>query len=278
MTRLLPILILAILAVSAASCGNSGRGSIKNDSTKKSFSKVDTITSADTSTPLSGEQLDSTFIAKLKPIFGYRFVIKGDFDGDGKTETLVEHFFDRLTNKETNKFYDSLDYDRLVGIIVKYKDPFSFILSDNKNIDTLIIYSGGQLLGLSFLKNEGDLDGDGADEISYVVNWADWSNLNTSHLMTYKHNRWKELYSFEIWDWQLPDLPQTFNQYGPFGLQDKIINTTNDTTYQRLTKELESFRGFIKKIKTNKIQVRFRNEESMEDSTIVDLQRLTKKN
>ncbi len=241
---------------------------------KPSNSDSANTTSAYTSLKTTGAQLDSLFISKLKPIFGYRFVIKGDFNGDGKPEILTEHFFDRLTNKETNKFYDSLDYDRLVGITVKYKDPFSFVLCDNKSVDTIVIGAGGQLLGLSFLKNEGDLDGEVGDEISYVVNWADWSNLNTCHLMTYKNKGWKELYAFNIWDWQVPDVPETFSEFGLFGLEDKIIHTIKDTVNQRLTKELHEFPGFIKKIKKNKIQVRFRNDEAMEDTAIVDLKQL----
>ena len=139
------------------------------------------------------------------------------FRSDGKKEKLIEQFFSGIDNKETNKFYESLlDYDQLVALTVK-KDPYTFVISDNELIDTLHISSGGQLLGLSYLKNEGDLNGDGTDEVSYVVNWADWSNLNTWHIVTYKNKKWIELYSFSIWDWQLPNLPETFNQYGPFG-------------------------------------------------------------
>ena len=163
-----------------------------------------------------------TFPKNSKPVFGYRFVISGDFNGDGKKEKLIEHFYSGLNHKETNKFYDSLGYDDQVAMAVE-KDPYSFIACNNHLIDTLHISSGGQLLGLSYLKNEGDLNGDGTDEISYVVDWADWSNLNTWHIMTFKNKRWKELYSFPIWDWQLPDLPQTVNQYGLFGLDSKII-------------------------------------------------------
>lgn len=114
-----------------------------------------------------------TIPQEIVPVFGYRFVISGDFDGDGKNEKLTEHFYSQLDNKETNKFYEGLtDYDQLVDLTVK-KDPVSFISSDNKHIDTLLISSGGQLLGLSYLKNEGDLNGDGTDEVSYVVDWAD---------------------------------------------------------------------------------------------------------
>lgn len=210
----------------------------------------------------------------IKPVFGYRFVISGDFDGDGKKEKLTEHFISSLDYKETNKFYDSLiDYEQLVDLTVQ-KEPISFVLSNNNRIDTLQISSGGQLLGVSYLKNEGDLNGDGTDEVSYVVHIADWSNFNTWHIMTYHKNKWKELYSFSIWDWQIPDLPQTYNQYGLFGLEQKIINTTNDTINRLIEKEIKSFKGLIKKISTNKIQIIFRNDESMLDTMVVNLKKI----
>jgi len=44
---------------------------------------------------------------KLKPVFGYRFSITGNFDGDEKKDTLTEHFFSGIDHKETNKFYEN---------------------------------------------------------------------------------------------------------------------------------------------------------------------------
>jgi hypothetical protein len=127
------------------------------------------------------------------------------------------------------------------------------------------------VLGLSYLKNEGDLNGDGGDEISYVGNWADWSSCNTWHIMTYKNNKWKELYSFPMREWQLPDLPGTFNQYGLFGLQDKVINTTNDSANLMLEKQLIEFPGLVKNLGRNKIKVYFFNDEASLDSAVVKL-------
>lgn len=210
---------------------------------------------------------------KLKPVFGYRFIISGDFDGDGKKENLIEHFFSGIDNKEINKFYENLEYDDLVDLTMK-KNPYSFVLSDNKSIDTLQITGMAQNFGLSYLKNEGDLNNDGTDEVSYVVNWADWSNLNTWYLATYKNKKWQELYSFPIWDWQLPNLPETSNQYGLFGLENKIINSEDAITNNEIENELKHFKGLIKKIKPNEIQVIYRNEEADEDTVIVNLKKL----
>ncbi len=266
-TSLLPLLLFCLLI----SCSQR-------------FSKqpaVAAITGSDSSFSDSAEfekQMEATLRTlpkNIKPVFGYRFIIEGDFDGDGKKEKLAEHFFSGLDHKETNKFYDSLpEYEQLIALTV-HKKPISFVSCTNPKIDTLLIASQGQLLGLSMLRNEGDLDGDGGDEISYVVNWADFSNINTCYLMTCKDHHWQELYSFGIWDWQLPDLPETFSHYGLFGTEGKEINT-NDTVNQRLEKELNGFSGLIRKLQTNRISITYRNEEAMEDTKIVDLARLKK--
>lgn len=193
----------------------------------------------DTDTVILESENDS-----LVPVFGNRFEISGDFNGDGKIETLAEHYFDGNKNNETNKFYTNIEYDSLVARTIK-KNPICFVSSTDKLVDTLHIYSGGQLLGLSFLKNEGDLNNDGTDEVSYVIDWADWSNLNTWHLVTFKNNKWIELYSFSIWDWQIPE-------------------------------DLKSFKGLIEPIKEHEIQIIYMNDEALEDTTIINLNSLNK--
>lgn len=251
------------------SCNNTN-----NTNNKKIYTRIDTLKQDSTRKTNPIEETLKKLPKNIKPVLGYRFILNGDLNGDGKKEQLIEHFISGIDNKETNKFYDGLtDYDQLVALTIK-KEPISFLTSNNKDIDTLHISFGGQLLGLSYLKNEGDLNGDRIDEISYVVNWADWSNLNTWNIVTYKNNKWVLLYSFPIWDWQLPDLPETFNQYGLFGLEDKIINTTNDTINKQIENELLAFNGLVKKIKKNKIQIIYRNDEAEIDTMLVHLDRL----
>jgi hypothetical protein len=87
-------------------------------------------------TPSQDWKTDSVFIQTLKPITGYRFVITGDFNGDGVKETLTEHYISRIDSKETNKYYEGLDYDRSVTAAI-HKDPFSFVTCSNRLIDTL---------------------------------------------------------------------------------------------------------------------------------------------
>lgn len=204
------------------------------------------------------------------PVFGYRFVIEGDFDGDGKREALTEHYVSTLDNNETDKFYEDMDYDELVALTVK-KAPYSFLLSDNPLIDTMRISTNAQQFGLAYLKNEGDLNGDGTDEISYVINYADWSSSNTWHIATYKNGQWQTLYRFAIWDWQLPDLPDTHNRYGLFGLEDKTIIPANDTLNRRIEQNLLDFEGLVKKMENNRIRIIYSNDEAELDTMIIRL-------
>jgi hypothetical protein len=226
----------------------------------------DAITSRKTINPDTGN---------LKPVMGYRFIINGDFDGDGKQEQLTEHYYSSIDHTETNKWYANIDYEDVVRLTMQ-KEPYTFLTSDNHTIDTFQITNAPQQSGLAFLKNEGDLNGDGTDEISYVVNWADWSSLNTWYIATYKDKKWQTLYSFPIWDWLLPDLPGTTSQYGLLGLGDKRVLNAQDSIDIQLKEELLNFEGLVKKTGDNTIRIIYRNEEAEMDSTVVNLKLLEK--
>jgi hypothetical protein len=198
------------------------------------------------------------------PILGYRFIIEGDFDGDGKKEKLVEHYFSKIDNQESPKYYEnSPEYGDFVFLVTE-KKPFSFVLSDNPKIDTLIISDNPQLLGLAFMKNEGDLNGDGTDEISFVIDWADWTNLNTWQIYTYQDKKWKSIYSFPIWEFQLPDLPATFNQYGLFGTESKGTISPDCPIVKEQVEALKNFKGLVEKVKTKVIKVTYRTDDAEE--------------
>jgi hypothetical protein len=204
----------------------------------------------------------------LRPIFGYRFHIKGDFDGDGKKEMLVEHFVDSSNGKELNKFFEGIDYDSIVALTMK-RNKYCYIASPQKAADSLFISGNAQLFGLCFLHNEGDLDGNGTDEISYVIDNADWSSMNTCHVMTFAKARWRELYAFTIHEWEIPAMPEASASYGLFGNDGIREYEKNDTLNHRLELELNAF-SFIKKIKNGIIQTsEMKMEESENDSLAI---------
>lgn len=144
------------------SCGNS-----KKNQDDKTVYHVDTLQLDSSRTTIQIDENAKKNPKKMDPVLGN--IISGDFDGDGKKERLVEY----SSGFDIDSFYDSsTDYDQLVTLTEK-KNLYSFVISDNKCIDTLHINSGGEILGLFYLKNEGDLNGDGTDEVSYVIDWAD---------------------------------------------------------------------------------------------------------
>jgi|SRR5579863_404255 len=209
--------------------------------------------------------------APMKPVFGYRFVITGDFDGDGKQDTLTERFISAIDHNEIDKFHYDQDseWDDVYAMADsnKSKKPIATLNSNNNQVNSLLIDSSKRSFGLAYLKNEGDLDGDGGDEISYVVNWADASSVNFCSVMTYKNHKWQRLYDFQMRDWQLPDLPEINDQYHAAGMHKNIADTTN----QRLERELNAFKGFITRVGKNKIKVITFTEIGDADTVIVNL-------
>lgn len=206
---------------------------------------------------------------KMTPVFGYRFFLIGDFDGDKIKDTLREKVVSLNTNKEINKFYEEIEYDDLVEVTIK-KNPHVSLVSNSKKIKTFDLGISGQIFGFSFLKNEGDLNGDGIDEISYVADYADFSNLNSMVIITYKNRKWVKLYEFHIWDWLLPQTPMSNNEYWMFGVERKVFikdKRVNDS----LVSAFNKFPGLIKKIKNRKIQVKYMTDEAELDSMIVKL-------
>lgn len=110
-----------------------------------------------------------------------------------------------------------------------------------------MIANDNQLFGVSWMKNDGDLLGNGRDVMEYVIDWADWSSINTCHLVTWDGKKWKELYAFTIHDWEIPQLPGFATGYGLFGVDGgTAISSKYDTVNLRLEKELKAFPGFIK--------------------------------
>ena len=204
------------------------------------------------------------------PIFGYRFRITGDFDGDGKRETLRERFLNGWTGKEADKYYAGMEYNDFV-IYNGNRRPMTIITSGNKAIDTLKIDDSRQSLGLAWLKNEGDLNGDGGDEVSYIPNFADWSETNTCHLMTYSGGTWHKLMEVDVREWMLPELPGVMVESSMFGVTSQTPANDTDSLNRVLEKELLRFPGFFRKVRKNRVRVIHINLDIQEDTVEVEL-------
>ena len=70
----------------------------KGDSFPKKMKSASILTAAD-----SLQMANDSLLATVTPVMGYRFVIRGDFDGDGSAETLYERYTDSLYFDEAPK-------------------------------------------------------------------------------------------------------------------------------------------------------------------------------
>lgn len=176
--------------------------------------------------------------------------VSGDFDGDGIEESLYEHYFSDKLKTEIKRPHVKDDYSDLEdgSFFERVRDlePISFMTSNNNQIDTLRLSDSVAQLGLYFIKNEGDLDGDGGDEISVVMNWLQYSTTTYCSIYSYKSGKWVELYSFSTWTWAVDEQA------------DKG--------------------GLIRKISNNKIEIKYRTDEADQDTMIVDLSNLNVSN
>lgn len=103
-----------------------------------------------------------------------RFSIRGDFDGDGFEENLYEMATE--------------------------------IYSDNEELTPLKLDGD---LGVYFLINEGDLDGDGGDEISLMTVYRDYSNINYFRIFSYTGNSWREIFNCKVHEYDCPNYKPT---------------------------------------------------------------------
>ena len=156
-------------------------------------------------------------------IFGHRFEVMADVNGDGRPDTVREVYWSQTLGREAAKFLADVPYDTLVwraaelapSVILRWGSGPEYTLPT------------GSWFGLALLVNEGDLDGDGADELGYVPDNADWSNTTTYHVIGLRDGRWRELFAFPIWEWQLNELPGNTREYGLIGQTGRTIDTAS---------------------------------------------------
>lgn len=130
-------------------------------------------------------------------LLGDRSSIVGDFNGDKARDTIRESYISTLTNRETPKRIASENYGRMVSLIMK-RQPLTRLFSSIAGVDTFIVTDQNQQMGIYGLTNLGDLNDDKTDEFGYIVDWADYSNLNTYRIMTLRNNKVETLFTFPI--------------------------------------------------------------------------------
>jgi hypothetical protein len=129
--------------------------------------------------------------------YNERFSIIGDFNGDENIDTLYESYISSTTKLEIEKVPDYNDFERNIELIIQNK-PLTRIYSSIVGIDTLIVTDDFQQSGLRNFLSLGDINSDGCDEFGFMINWADYSNLNTFYIYSIKGNNFKKIFSFQI--------------------------------------------------------------------------------
>lgn len=134
---------------------------------------------------------DNIILQKLK-----NPMVTGDFDGDDKIDTLQYHMVSNSLLSEIdyvpNPFKN--DWDSIVGWFSK-KDIYSYFSFSKTGNDTLSL---GAAPNLYCLINLGDLNNDGKDEIAFVIDYFDYSNLNVCNIYTICNKKWTVLKSINI--------------------------------------------------------------------------------
>ena len=106
--------------------------------------------------------------------------IWGDFNGDGKKEKIWHEQY-TIKSIEIEQMLEYLHTD--------FCDSGKICCSDKKIKPLIIDY----LVKCKLIKNEGDLDGDGADEIGILQAAA--SNCENYLVYSYKNNKWQLLFN-----------------------------------------------------------------------------------
>ena len=134
-----------------------------------------------------------TKLHKLEKLF-----VVGDFDGDKKMDTIFQHNYSRLTKNEIDNSADPLqnEWDTVVKWFFD-QDADLYLTFNKNNQDTLHL---GTAQGLYCLINIGDNNDDGKDEVAFVIDYLDFSRLNSCKIYSFCNDKWILLKQFGIFE------------------------------------------------------------------------------
>lgn len=167
-----PFLFFLFLSIACSNPHNKKSGSTKNNNLQK----------------------NSREISNVKYIQLTNLSVTGDFDGDGNIDTLTEDNISRLNNMPIDSIPDYIEFEYLEKFFNRVGSDIILTFSHQKD-DTLHLGSG---YGLFCLINIGDNNKDKKDEIAFVVDYCNFTNISTCYIYTYCKNNWVELKSFSI--------------------------------------------------------------------------------
>ncbi len=167
---------------------------------------------------VSAPKQDSTVLrvaVPTTPYWGYRFKVEGDFDGNGTKEMLYERFYSQKSKHETYKYLkadNANGYDCTASLQDNdAKKAMSYMVCSDSTIRRMSIgvcSNANAVFGISFMKNVGDLNGDGTDELVYMDDRGCTTDPRFFYLLTYKDGEWKKTRQWRSKFGKLPVLPE----------------------------------------------------------------------
>jgi hypothetical protein len=176
---------------------------------------------------------------------GYRFIVIGDFDGNGTKETLTESYTDSTMKHEISSIRYYKNNDR-IGFLTQKKPVLRLLCNDNKISPFMI--ENNNTSGLLFVKNVGNIDVLSGDEIAYAVDWLDVSNVNSFRIANYHKGKWSDIDMFPIHESSIP-----FYHNEDKGIADSLI----------------VWNGFVEHLKNGKTRIFTESKYEFEDTIIV---------
>lgn len=141
--------------------------------------------------------------------WGYRFHIRGDFNGDGRQETLTEKHISLRTGEEIPKFCGLEEQDAdcwWTDRVNLFRKPRCLLQSSDPGVPDFTIQTYECCSkGLIFLQNAGDLNGDKKDEILFVEDYNGCNGANRSAMLaTFNKGKWKVVKEIDVMLDQFP--------------------------------------------------------------------------
>lgn len=125
-----------------------------------------------------------------------KLLVVGNFDGDKQEDTIFQHNYSRLARTEIENSADPFQNEWDTVVKWFYDQDADLYLTINKSTqDTLHL---GTAQGLYCLINIGDNNADGKDEIALVIDFLDFSRVNSCKIYSLCKDKWTLLKQFGI--------------------------------------------------------------------------------
>lgn len=142
------------------------------------------------------KNISKTIVEKDTLVYLKKLSITGDFNGDGKLDTINQNVINEMTHELINSFPNSVNEESMQRYFDKMNADIILTMK-NRKCDTLHLGSGS---GLYCLINLGDNNKDRKDEIAFVADYHSISNISQCTIYTICNTKWTELKSFDIFE------------------------------------------------------------------------------